>query len=325
MALVVGTAKEGKKSPIPQRHMYSKVPEQISKTICHMHPRATEDFKENCGKYSCTFLATKTSTCSADMALFTEAAINVLKKPPKRSPDQLWAFRSKEPYNHMHPNLSAWEGVFNYSAGFDLESGGSEVIFRSTLVKLEKPIIVDYYRLIKNTNQVRALWFVSHCTEEKIRNVWSGRISYALALSKYISIDVYSRNDDCKKQLGGLVKDGTFGEPKLEEYPFYLSFENTLCKDYITEKLWKVLKSSGPTIPIALGGLSVEEYNKVAPANSFIHVKNFTSPKALANHLQLVLNSDNSFNYYHKWRQEYTLTNAKYVNLGGKLLCFLYQ
>ena len=51
-----------------------------------------------------------------------------------------------------------------------------------------------------------------------------------------------------------------------EKYKFYLSFENSFCTDYITEKLWKVLNYD--IVPIVMGG---GNYTKYAPAKSYIN------------------------------------------------------
>ena len=46
----------------------------------------------------------------------------------------------------------------------------------------------------------------------------------------------------------------------LSPYKFYLSFENTLCKDYITEKFFYTFASNDGPIPVALGGLKEADY-----------------------------------------------------------------
>ena len=50
----------------------------------------------------------------------------------------------------------------------------------------------------------------------------------------------------------------------LKLYKFYLSFENTLCKSYITEKFLYTFASKDGPIPIALGGLSTADYERQA-------------------------------------------------------------
>ena len=53
-------------------------------------------------------------------------------------------------------------------------------------------------------------------------------------------------------------------------YKFYLSFENSLCGDYITEKFFKVLDYN--VIPVVINGVNM---TKFAPPNTYIDLKNF--------------------------------------------------
>jgi glycoprotein 3-alpha-L-fucosyltransferase len=63
----------------------------------------------------------------------------------------------------------------------------------------------------------------------------NGRQDYIEELQKYISVDVFGscgplecsrlQSDDCFQML-------------RKEYKFYLAFENSNCRDYITEKLF---------------------------------------------------------------------------------------
>ena len=57
-------------------------------------------------------------------------------------------------------------------------------------------------------------------------------------------------------------------------YRFYISFENAICKDYITEKTYNALKLN--TIPIVLGGVN---YTDILPPHSFINAAEFISPQ----------------------------------------------
>lgn len=53
-------------------------------------------------------------------------------------------------------------------------------------------------------------------------------------------------------------------------YKFYLSFENSLCGDYITEKFFKVLDYN--VIPVVINGVNM---TKFAPPNTYIDLKDF--------------------------------------------------
>ena len=48
------------------------------------------------------------------------------------------------------------------------------------------------------------------------------------------------------------------------------------------------MRSEELVVPIVLGGLSMEDYKNIAPSNSYIDVRNFTSPIKLAEHLKFV-------------------------------------
>ena len=59
---------------------------------------------------------------------------------------------------------------------------------------------------------------------------------------------------------------------------FYISFENAICKDYITEKTFNALKLN--TIPIVLGGVN---YTAELPPGSVINAAEFVSPQGNRN------------------------------------------
>ena len=86
-------------------------------------------------------------------------------------------------------------------------------------------------------------------------------MEYALELSKYINVDIYGpcgkfkcAKSESKKCYGKLNTD----------YKFYLAFENSNCKDYITEKLywngllWSINEYDGETFNLVSLQYSLE-------------------------------------------------------------------
>ena len=49
-------------------------------------------------------------------------------------------------------------------------------------------------------------------------------------------------------------------------------------------------------------GAHPDEYKKIAPANSFIHVDDFDTPKQLAAYLNLLDQFDDLYNSYFQWK-----------------------
>lgn len=57
-----------------------------------------------------------------------------------------------------------------------------------------------------------------------------------------------------------------------KDYKFYLAFENSLCRDYITEKFYLALLYN--VVPVVYGGAN---YTNLAPKKSFIDIRDFKS------------------------------------------------
>ncbi|KAK3873765.1 hypothetical protein Pcinc_021248 [Petrolisthes cinctipes] len=144
-----------------------------------------------------------------------------------------------------------------------------------------------------------AAWMVSHC------GTYSRREWFVRDLVNYMPLDVFGRcgNKKCGRNLS-IRTLGTFDQDECnavtQEYMFYFAFENSICKDYVTEKFFLALTLD--VIPVVFGG---GDYEAVAPPNSYINALDFKTPKDLAVFLKLVANNETVYNKYMEWKDHY--------------------
>ena len=137
-----------------------------------------------------------------------------------------------------------------------------------------------------------AYWLVSHCKTENKRE------DYVAELQKYIDIDIYGTCGPLN-----FVKDlDKEKEILIPQYKFYIAFENSYCNEYVTEKFYHHIGRG--IIPIVMGSMN---YRTIAPEKSYIDVKDFKSPKDLADHLKFLDKYDGQYLKYFEWTK-----NVKY-------------
>ncbi|ELU12013.1 hypothetical protein CAPTEDRAFT_77069, partial [Capitella teleta] len=139
----------------------------------------------------------------------------------------------------------------------------------------------------KKRKDVPVAWFASRCLTQ------SRREDYVKELQEHIKVDIYGKCGD--KQCGSNIMriKNDCDETLLNaqgSYKFYLSFENCLCDDYVSEKLWKIMNLN--VVPVVMGGV---EYSNIMPKDSFIDVRDFNSAKDLAKYISYLNNNDTAY------------------------------
>ncbi|XP_037931975.1 alpha-(1,3)-fucosyltransferase C-like [Teleopsis dalmanni] len=97
-------------------------------------------------------------------------------------------------------------------------------------------------------------------------------------------------------------KESECDEMLDKEYKFYLSFENSLCRDYVTEKIYNALRRQ--VIPIVYGGANYELF---LPPRSYINAEEFESVEQLAMYLKYLSTHPKEYLRYFWWREHYKL------------------
>lgn len=153
----------------------------------------------------------------------------------------------------------------------------------------------NFYR--RNLNKTKLVaWMVSHCKTP------SKREGYVRELQKHIQVDIYG---DCGSFQCAKNESHWLSQPECylqlaSTYKFYISFENSICSEYVTEKFFNILLHD--MVPIVLGGAN---YTQIAPRNSYIDARQFDSPAKLATYLKLLDVDNDLYERYFDWKSEF--------------------
>ena len=179
--------------------------------------------RDNCNIKQCRFTNDRKYLSTAD-AIYSESA-NVPKTRHLKNKNQVKIVMQLESATN-YPIFSN-EKNLNWSASYRLDSVLNTPYERFTpfLNITEFPTKPEQNYAAGKTKM--AAWFVSHCEAA------SGRRNIVRELQKYFQVDIYG---NCGKQC--LKTDKRCFEQLNTDYKFYLAFENSVCKDYYTEKLF---------------------------------------------------------------------------------------
>ena len=215
----------------------------------------------------------------------------------RRNPNQrvIYFTRESASYTYIPPEQLP-DGYFNWTMTYKRNADiwfpyGRVVAFRSNrpLAALESQWLED---VRMKTGKV--FWIASKC------RTMSRREEYVDELRQYIDVDIYG-------QCGNLTNNADYSHLS-SHYKFYLSFENSLCDDYVTESFFRALQK--PVVPVVMGGAN---YSCLAPPHSYIDATQRT-PRQLAAYLHQLDADDGAYLRYFHWKVNYT------VETGARLM-----
>lgn len=132
-----------------------------------------------------------------------------------------------------------------------------------------------------------------------------------LALQKHIQVDIYGQ---CGHFKCSRADENSCWQQVEKDYFFYLAFENSICKDYVTEKFFNAMNHS--VVPIVLGGAN---YTQMAPVHSHINAYQDYKNDAgqLAKYLNDLMTNKAEYIKYFWWKSFYSGT----IFLSTLILC----
>ncbi|XP_072096132.1 alpha-(1,3)-fucosyltransferase 7 isoform X1 [Mobula birostris] len=236
---------------------------------------------------NCILTCNKSMFHRANVVAFhhRELQNNISNLPREKRPrNQKWLWVSLESPSNTK-GIHHLNGLFNWTMTY----------------KRDSDIFIPYGHLMKRSQHTDvsipeksflATWVISNYH----RKSWRAKVH--LNLSKYMQINIYGKS--VKKYL-----PKTLLLPTISKYAFYLAFENSIHKDYITEKLWRNSFMAG-SVPVVLGPPRAN-YEKFIPPDSFIHVNDFPSEEKLASFLKELWQNRTRYEKYFNWRRHYTV------------------
>ena len=278
--------------------------------------RRMNELAKSCRFNNCEHTANRGVLNSSSAIIFCIGDCSSLNQPPlyahERPTNQVWIyFRMESPatqernYKGQIAGLiSSWMNSFNWSMSYQLDS---DIVFPYGVLTTKQFVENRNFSEIFRRKSKWAAWLVSKC------NVPSLRDKFVDKLKKHgLPVDIFGR---CGKRLT------TDPETKINgEYKFYLSFENSMCEDYVTEKFFRYFRYD--TILVVRGGA---DYKKLLPKDTFIDTADFKSFKSLVDYLKLVGNNEILYTTYLRKKASYTSDwelkdiNQPYCALCNKL------
>jgi alpha-1,3-fucosyltransferase len=271
--------------------------------------------KQKCEISDCTVFYNKAALPLEDYdAVILHMALLWKTKLPdyERRQHQRFIFLTQEsPASMPRLDVTTMGNYFNWTMTYELNSDILLLYGRihptstapKTLEETRKLIEATHRSPVKNyaANKEKSVaWMVTHCETPGLRE------SYVRQLLRFIPIDIYG---DCGDLNCSRNTTYGFSDPKCYDmletkYKFYLSFENSICDDYVTEKFFEIMNHD--IVPVVYGGAN---YSLIAPPHSYIDALQYT-PETLAQYLKVLDATDKLYNEYFWWKNHYTVESG---------------
>ncbi|KAH9491737.1 hypothetical protein Btru_045683 [Bulinus truncatus] len=264
-----------------------------------------------CPDFPCVLTSDRKYTEHSSAILVNAQFVNNESPPKRRTEQVLIHYQIEAPFNywfygHLFEKYKSWNEAFNWTMSYRMDA---DITTYYGLFRRQRNIVEKNYQEILSNKKGLVAWMVSNCEAN------SKRQDYAKKLQKYIPVDIYG-------------KCGSFQCPRTSDkdclhkinikYKFYLGFESNLCKDYITEKLYRYLNSD--MIVIARG---YNTYSRLVPSEIFLNTANFKSPKELADKIIYLDSHDQEYIQMLKEKDKYFAIFEDYPLLSPEYESFL--
>lgn len=252
------------------------------------------------------------------LLFFAHNKKDIKEYPRFRRPEQVYVISMLETPMHTWRTFERDWDYFNWTMSFRFESDvfwpygyfvdkHTENVITPSQYPIWRQLEDDHYdrpffhnetilNLIRKKKK-NAAWFVSNCQLTP-----SQRMDVATNMQKFIDVDIYGKcgTKSCPKN------EHSSCQQMLErDYKFYLSFENSLCKDYLTEKVFSNMNYF--IIPVLY---NAAENHKFLPPGSYLNVLDYSTIKELTDHMQFLSDHPEEYIKYFWWKEFYYIRSG---------------
>lgn len=255
-----------------------------------------------CPKLFCHITNERKDILKADAVVFHVRDTNVGDLPAVRSFKQRFVFLSHEapPHAGLNWNEKRLRNFFNWTMTYRHDSD----IFYPYSYMAKYPLTPSQEKeeqgqisRFLNSKSQSIVWFVSNCHTPSKREL------IVKKLKNYVQVDIFGgcgRRGVCSNKADRKCVNDLINH----KYYFHLVLENSVCRDYVTEKFW--IRWNLYSVPIVFNR---KQYQPIAPPNSFIAIDDFPSIQKLAEYLKNVQKTPKIYRSYFEWR---TLNSTTY-------------
>ncbi|KAK2153637.1 hypothetical protein LSH36_291g09027 [Paralvinella palmiformis] len=271
----------------------------------------TAPFKHELCNLRCFATTDRKYLAEADVIVFNYADVDVGDWPENVTGSQLTVLVIEEPPTEVGVKLYQFENRIHFVMSYRRDS---DIYAPYRMLKPVSQSVPAYRpRVPLNARNRSVVWISDQCSAP------SEREKYVKELSRYIDVDIYGKcgarncpqpNERCMSMIEST-------------YKFYLAFEDSICKDYVTDHLFQTLKWD--VVPVVLGGADYEkEIKSGSPA--VINAMDFANPKELAKYLKRLAFDESGYDRLFENKLKYRILDTNGALTGGfcKLCNWLY-
>ncbi|XP_060065652.1 alpha-(1,3)-fucosyltransferase 10-like [Ylistrum balloti] len=260
---------------------------------------------KRCGEHRCFFTVDRhyRRHNKTKAFMFYGTDLDDVDLPLPRNSHQHWALLHEEsPKNNYIYSHKSVVTLFNHTCTFKRES--DYPIPTQYLPSLEWLSNREYMVPTAEKNRLQKTELSPLMYAHSDCGTPSDRDTYVELLMKHIGVDSYGKclhNKDLPPHLQHPIQgmDHVDFYKLISKYKFSLAFENAVCDDYMTEKLWRPLMVG--SVPIVMGSPKVKDF--LPAKHSAIIVEDFVSIKQLAEYIKFLNENDDEYEKYLAWKK----------------------